>query len=156
MEKLGTGGALLAALACPVCFPKFALVGAALGLGVLAPFEGYTALAVQGLFVLAYVGQVLAFRRHRNRWLLAFATGVTALLFAGFYAVPSSIVLQFALLGLVISSGWLILVLRRCATCRPTTGARDQGSTNWGRDVHRPDGSGMTVLQSNADGERKR
>ena len=112
LEKLGTGGALLAALACPVCFPKFALIGAALGLGVLAPFEGYTALAVQGLFVVAWLGHVIAFRRHRNRVLLAFATIVTLLLFVGSYVYPSAILLQSALLGLVVASGWLILSLR--------------------------------------------
>ena len=112
LEKLETGGALLAALACPVCFPKFALIGAALGLSVLAPFEGYTALAVQGLFVVAWIGQAIAFRGHRNRRLLAFATVVPLLLFAGFYVVPSPVLLQIALLGLVVSSAWLILVLR--------------------------------------------
>jgi len=49
-EKFGTVGAVLAALACPICFPKVALVGAAVGLGVFAPYEGYIALAVQALF----------------------------------------------------------------------------------------------------------
>lgn len=121
-EKLGTGGALLAALACPVCFPKFALIGAALGLGVLAPFEGYTAFAVQGLFVLAWIGQLMAFRRHRNAWLLAFATVTALLLFAGFYVVQSPIAMQIALVGLVISSAWLVLALRRCAKVERESG----------------------------------
>ena len=35
LEKSGTLGAIVSAAASPVCFPKLALVGAMLGLGVL-------------------------------------------------------------------------------------------------------------------------
>ncbi len=116
-EKLGTFGAVLTAAACPICFPKVAIVGAALGLGAFAPFEGYVVLAVQALFVLAFAGQWLAFRRHRNRWLLALSGVVTLLVFVGYYVIPSAILLQIALLGLVVASVWLVVALRRCAKC---------------------------------------
>ena len=118
MEKSGSIGAFIAALACPICFPKLALVGLALGLGVLAPYEGYVALGVQALFVIAFVGQCLAFRRHRNRWLLSLSGAATLVLFIGFYVVPSAILLQLALAALGIASIWLIIELRRCAKCR--------------------------------------
>jgi hypothetical protein len=49
VEKVGSIGAIIAALACPICFPKLALVGLAVGLGVLAPYEGYMAKGVQVL-----------------------------------------------------------------------------------------------------------
>jgi mercuric ion transport protein len=117
LEKLGTSGAVLAALACPICFPKLALVGAALGLGVLAPYEGYVALAVQALFVVAFAGQWLAFRRHGNRWLLLLSAAATLLLFVGFYVFPSAVLLQIALAGLAAASVWLVVELRRCAKC---------------------------------------
>lgn len=117
-EKLGTVGAVLAAAACPICFPKFALIGAAVGLGVLAPYEGYVAIGVQVLFVLALAGHLIAFPRHRNGWLLALAIGATLILFAGYYAVPSSILLQIALAGLVAASVWLAIELRRCTSCK--------------------------------------
>ena len=117
LEKFGTGGAVIAALACPICFPKLALIGAALGLGVFAPYERYIALAVQALFLLALAGQVLAFRAHRNKWLLALAIATAITLFVGYYIVPSSILLQLALLGLVVSSVWQVLEVRRCARC---------------------------------------
>ena len=129
IEKLSTGGALLAALACPVCFPKFALLGAALGFGVLAPFERYTAWAVQGLFVVAWVAQLVAYKRHGNRWLLAFATLVTLTLFAGFYVVPSTILLQSALTGLAIASVWLIVTMRRGIQRAPPLLDEADGST---------------------------
>ena len=83
LEKFGTVGAVIAAAACPVCFPKVALVGAALGFGVFEPFEGFIGIGVQALFLLALVGQVLAFPRHRNRWLLALSIVVTIFLSSG-------------------------------------------------------------------------
>jgi len=117
LEKVGTSGAILAALACPICFPKLALIGAALGLGVFAPYEGYVALAVQALFVVAFAGQWLAFRRHRNRWLLVLSGVATLLLFVGFYVFPSAVLLQIALAGLAAASVWLVVESRRCAKC---------------------------------------
>lgn len=118
-EKFGTIGAFLAALACPICFPKLALIGAALGLGIFAPYERYIALAVQGLFVLALCGQILAYRSHRNSWLLGFAIFTTALMFIGYYVIPSSILLQIALVGLVAGSVWQVVEAKRCAQCAP-------------------------------------
>lgn len=117
LDRFGTVGAVVAAAACPICFPKVALIGAAVGLGAFAPFESYVALGVQALFVLAFIGQMFAFRRHRNRWLLAFSGITTAILFIGYYAVPSSILLQISLAGLVIASIWLAVEVRRCAKC---------------------------------------
>ena len=116
-EKFGTVGAVVAAAACPICFPKIALVGAAVGLGALAPFEGYIAVGVQVLFVLALVGQVLAYPRHRNRWLLSLSGATTVLLFVAYYVLPSSILLQISLAGLVAASVWLVVESRRCAKC---------------------------------------
>jgi hypothetical protein len=117
IEKFGTGGALIAALACPICFPKFALIGAALGLGVFAPYEGWVALLVQALFILALIGQLFAYRVHKNKWLLSLAIVTTALLFVGYYVIPSSILLQVSLIGLIAGSVWQVLEMRRCAKC---------------------------------------
>ncbi len=115
LERLGTVGAVLAAAACPVCFPKVALIGAALGFGALAPFEGYFAAAVQVLFVVALAGQIIAFPRHRNRWLLALAGASTVLQFVAYYAFGSSALMQLSLAGLVSASIWLVVELRRTA-----------------------------------------
>jgi mercuric ion transport protein len=115
LEKSGTTGAVIAALACPICFPKLAVIGAALGLGVFAPYERYIALAVQALFVLAFAGQVAAYRVHRSRWLLAFAAATTATLFVGYYIVSSSALLQASLAGLLVSSIWHIVEMKRCS-----------------------------------------
>jgi mercuric ion transport protein len=117
LEKFGTIGAIVAALACPICFPKLALVGAGVGLAAFAPFEGYVAVGVQVLFVIAFIGQVLAFPRHRNRWLIALSAVTTLLLFTGYYVFPSSILLQVSLAGLLVASIWLVVEILRCGKC---------------------------------------
>jgi len=96
IEKVGSIGAIMGALACPICFPKLALVGLAVGLGVLAPYEGYMAKGVQVLFVVALIGQIAAYRQHQNRWLLSLSGLSTALLFSGYCIVPSSLLLQLS------------------------------------------------------------
>ena len=114
-EKVGSIGAVIGALGCPICFPKIAIIGSAIGLGVLTPFEGYVAKGVQVLYLLAFIGQLIAFRQHGNRWLLGLSVLTTVLLFSGYYLVPSSLLLQVSLCGLVISSVWLVVEQRRCA-----------------------------------------
>ena len=117
LEKFGTVGAVIAAAACPICFPKIALIGAAVGLGVFAPYEGYIAIAVQVLFVVAFVGQILTFSRHRNAWLLLLSGAATVLVFIAYYVLGSSLVLEIALVCLVIASVWQMIELKRCAKC---------------------------------------
>ena len=84
LEKLGTFGAVVAAILCPICFPKLALIGAALGLGVLAPFEGWFAVASQVFLVVAALGHLIIYRRHRNM-------GVPALALLGVLLVLGSL-----------------------------------------------------------------
>ena len=113
---------MLAALACPICFPKLALIGAAVGLGVFAPFEGYIAIGIQVLFILALIGQALAYPRHRNVWLLLLSVATTTLLFAAYYLFSSSVLIQLSLVGLVAASVWLFVELKRCAKCEAGPG----------------------------------
>jgi mercuric ion transport protein len=117
LEKSGTTGAIIAALACPICFPKLALIGAALGLGVFAPYEGFIAIAVQIFFVLALIGQTIAYRKHHNAWILIASILTTVLMFLGYYVIPSSILLQTSLAGLLAVSIWQAVEMKRCARC---------------------------------------
>ena len=134
VEKFGTFGAVIAALACPICFPKLVLVGTALGFGIFAPYERYIALGIQALFVLALWGQWLAYRSHRNKWLLSLAISNTALMFIAYYVIPSSILLQISLLGLVVASVWHAVEARRCARCAEPPGtAASQGDADANR-----------------------
>jgi hypothetical protein len=86
LDKFGSIGALVAAAACPVCFPKLALIGAVFGLGAFSAYETQLVIAAQALVVLAVAGHVLAYRGHRRRWLLGLAIGSAIAVFAGLYA----------------------------------------------------------------------
>lgn len=122
LDRTGTVGAIIAAMACPVCFPKLALVGAALGLGVFAPFERYVSIAIQLLVIVALIGHVWAFRRHRNLYLLALALAGTAAVLSAYnyfflYIEP---LIYSGLAAHLIASVWLVRESRKCAACSAT------------------------------------
>lgn len=104
LEKVGGIGALVSAAACPICFPKLALIGAFFGLGALSAFEYQFLIAAQVLVVLALAGHLLSYPRHRNRWLLGAALLSAAAVFAGLYLFGSEILVYVGLAGLVATS----------------------------------------------------
>ena len=104
LEKIGSLGAVIAAAACPICFPKLALVGAVLGLGAFSAYEYQLLIAAQVMVTLAAAGHALSYRRHRNAWLLASALGGAAAVFAGLYAAGSELLVYAGLAALVAAS----------------------------------------------------
>jgi mercuric ion transport protein len=104
LEKAGSIGAVVAAAACPVCFPKLALLGALFGLGAFGAYEAQVFLAAQALVVVAVIGHVLSYLRHRNAWLLAGAIAAAAAVFAGLYWVRSEALIYAGFAGLVAAS----------------------------------------------------
>jgi hypothetical protein len=104
LEKFGSIGAVAAAAACPICFPKLALVGAFFGLGVLSAFEYQLLIAAQALVALAVAGHVLSYLGHRNRWLLGAVVLSGAAVFAGLYFAGSELLVYAGLAGLVAAS----------------------------------------------------
>jgi len=104
LEKIGIFGAIAAAAACPICFPKLALVGALFGLGALGAYESQLFLAAQVLIAVAVLGHVLAYWQHRKRWLLGLAIASGAAVFGGLYALHSEAVTYAGFVGLVVAS----------------------------------------------------
>jgi hypothetical protein len=104
LEKLGSLGAVVAAAACPICFPKLALIGALFGLGAFPAYEYQFLIAAQVLVALAAAAHVLSYRRHRNRRLLASALCGAAAVFVGLYAVGSELVVYAGFAALVAAS----------------------------------------------------
>ena len=105
LEKLGSVGAVIAAAACPVCFPKLALIGALFGLGALQAYELQLFIAAQALVVIALVGHALAYLRHRKNWLLGLAIASGAGVFSGIYLVGSEALAYAGFAGLIAASG---------------------------------------------------
>jgi mercuric ion transport protein len=119
LEKIGSFGAVIAAAACPICFPKLALIGAWFGLGALSAYEYQFLIAAQALVALAVGGHLLSYRQHRNRWLLAAAVASGAAVAGGLYVFGSELVVYAGLAGLVTVSSvdlWKRLRRRRGPT----------------------------------------
>jgi hypothetical protein len=104
LEKIGSLGAVVAAAACPICFPKLALIGTLFGLGAFSAYEYQFLIAAQLLVALGAAGHVFSYRRHRNRWLPASALAGAAAVFAGLYFVGSEALVYVGLVALVGAS----------------------------------------------------
>jgi mercuric ion transport protein len=104
LEKIGSIGAVVAAAACPVCFPKLALLGALFGLGTFGAYESRFFIAAQVMVVLAVAGHVLSYLRHGNRWLLGSAILSGLAVFAGLHWLGSEPVAYLGFAGLVVTS----------------------------------------------------
>ncbi len=66
LEKVGTIGLFLAALATPCCFPLFGFLLAAFGLGSAELFGGLTEYIFQGLVFISLTGIFISYRQHKN------------------------------------------------------------------------------------------
>jgi len=115
VEKIGSIGSFLAALACPACFPMFAVVGSALGLGFLRPYEGWVFLAFRILVLIALIGNVISFLNHRNKAALAVGIGSPLLIFFSLYIYFNPFFMYFGLFGLVVASILNYISNRQCA-----------------------------------------
>jgi mercuric ion transport protein len=104
LEKIGSFGALIAAAACPVCFPKLALIGALFGLGALGAYESQLFVAAQVLIAVAVLGHVLAYLQHRKGWLLGLAILSGVAVFGGLYFLRSEAMIYAGFAGLVATS----------------------------------------------------
>jgi MerC mercury resistance protein len=64
LDRIGSAGALLAAIAAPCCFPLFAAIGTVAGLSALGEYEGLILYIFQLFALLTLAGLVLSFRKH--------------------------------------------------------------------------------------------
>lgn len=117
LENFGSFGAIFAAAACPICFPKLALLGAIFGFGALAKYESVFFYAAQVLIVVALIGHIISYKKVKKMPLFALAIISAILFFVSIYVFVSEILSYIALTGLVIAAVWMIVESRRCAKC---------------------------------------
>lgn len=117
LEKYGTFGAIVAAAACPICFPKLALIGALVGFGALAPYEIIFFYAAQILVLVALVGNYLAFSNHKNKAIFALAVCSVVLFFVSLYVLVNEYLSYVAILGMVTAVILQIVESRKCQSC---------------------------------------
>jgi hypothetical protein len=106
LDRIGSVGALLAAIAAPCCFPVFAAIAAASGLGVLGRFETRVLYLFQGFALLTIVGLALSCRKHRRFGPLAFGVVSGSALAYAFYYSWHVELLYAGLFGIVVASVW--------------------------------------------------
>lgn len=116
-DKIGSVGSLAAAAACPACFPMLAVVGSAVGLGALHPFEGKVFLVFQLLVVVALLGSVITYFNHRKILPLLIGVVSPCLIFFALYISFHSVIIYSGLLGLAVASVMNMIANRGCRKC---------------------------------------
>jgi mercuric ion transport protein len=116
LERVGSFGAIVAAAACPICFPKLALIGALFGFGVLAKYEVVFLYMAQILIILALVGHIISYKRLQNIALLILAFTSVILFFMSLYVFTSELLSYIALAGMIAAMAWMMFEERRCAS----------------------------------------
>jgi hypothetical protein len=117
MEKIGTIGTVLAATACPACFPMLAVASTALGFGIFRPFERWVFTVFQVLVVVAMLGDILSFFCHRRALPLIIGLAGPLLIFFALYVRFNQLLLYLGLFGLVAASVLNCVANRQCARC---------------------------------------
>jgi MerC mercury resistance protein len=113
LDRVGSIGALIAAIAAPCCFPLFAAVGTAVGLGALGQYEGIILYIFQGFAAVTLIGLLLSFLKHRNIVPLLFGTFACVLLGYHFYKSFSLPALYGGLFALIAATVWNYLTTKR-------------------------------------------
>ena len=115
IEKIGSVGALLAAAACPACFPLLAVAGTAVGLGIFQPFEGSVFIIFQIFVAIAMLGNILSFFQHRHLFPLIIGVVAPLLIFFAVHVRFSQLLLYLGLVGLAVASILIFRCNRQCA-----------------------------------------
>ncbi|MFN2622449.1 MAG: MerC family mercury resistance protein [Chthoniobacterales bacterium] len=112
LERIGSGGALVAAIAAPCCFPIFAALASVAGLGTLGKYESAILYAFQAFALVAFIGLLLGYRSHGRFGPVLL--GFLSLGFIGytFYWSFGSVTLYSGLFALLAASVWNYLTSR--------------------------------------------
>jgi len=118
LDKVGAVGAFFAAAAgCPACFPLLAIVGSALGLSFLRPYEGVMLILFQVLVFLGLLGNILSYLKHHQLFILTIGILSPLLIFFSLYIRRSEPLIYIGLFGLVIAAILNTLFKRKCPSC---------------------------------------
>ena len=112
LDRIGSVGALLAAIAAPCCFPLFAAIGTAAGLGALGQYEGIILYIFQAFALIAFVGLAISFWKHRKLGPILLGAFSCGLLAYHFYLNFSLAALYSGLFGIVAATLWNYLINR--------------------------------------------
>lgn len=121
--RIGVIGLFLTALFSPCCFPIFAFVASALGLGSFEVFGGWTMIIFQVMVVISLLGFYFSYRKHRCTYPLLIAVPSSLLIFLSYnfdFGKHWIYFLYVGMLGLLIATivNWYRNKLHgNCNTC---------------------------------------
>lgn len=128
LDKIGTIGLFLAALATPCCFPLFGFLLAAFGLGSAELFGGFTGYIFQGLVFISLIGTFISYRQHKNIFPLLIALASGGLIVYAYNFSFDSKTIYTGMFGLLASAGLNYYINRKykiaCATCAIVDGKK--------------------------------
>jgi hypothetical protein len=116
LDKVGSIGAVIAGSAVPCCFPFLGVFGSILGLSFLARYDDYMMWVMQALVLLALVGSLIAYRRHRKIAPLILGIASTSAIIYGINTNLDTYFIYGGLVGLLVVSVWNSIESKRCAT----------------------------------------
>lgn len=121
LDRVGTIGLFLAALATPCCFPLFGFGLAAFGLGSAELFGGWTEYIFEALVFISLIGTFISYRQHKNIFPLLIALVSGGLIVYAYNFNFDSKTIYTGMFGLMISAGLNYYINRKnkiaCATC---------------------------------------
>lgn len=124
LDRIGTIGIFVTAMLSPCCFPLFAFVLSALGLGSFELFGGWTMYIFEGLVFLSLIGFYLSYRKHKNIFPLLIGIISLGLVIYAYYLDKSdnwTFLLYAGMFTLLIATGLNYYITRKqklaCSTC---------------------------------------
>lgn len=100
LERIGTIGLFITALASPCCFPLFGFLLTALGIGSFELFGGWSMYIFQFLTVVSLAGLYFSYRKHKCTWPLLAAIPSTALIFYSYYFINADYWINYLYIGM--------------------------------------------------------
>jgi len=121
-EKVGTIGSIFAALAAatPCCLPLLAAVGASLGFGFLMPYQAVSEWVLQGFALVALLGGIIAFHRHKQLIPMLVMVGSVAAILVYYQLVSKDGLVYGGLIGLLAASVLNHRAAKQCKACEPS------------------------------------
>jgi hypothetical protein len=121
LDKIGTFGLFLIAIVSPCCFPLFAFILSAIGLGSAEFFGGWTEYVFEGLVFISLIGFFIAYRQHKNFLPMLIGLISGGLIVAVYNFDIDSKTIYVGMFGLLFATGFNYYINRKsnivCKTC---------------------------------------
>lgn len=104
IDKLGLTGLFITAFLSPCCFPLFAFVASALGLGSFELFGGWTLIMFFVMVIISIIGLALSYVKHHSFYPLLIAIPSALLMLYAYYIEDLSPYVYIGMLGMLLST----------------------------------------------------